>query len=182
MNPIQRYIDLKSKLLTAGYGSEIAWQTNLGLVSDPQTFRDEIVWVILNSGMREQVCRIILKRIWYARDAGEDISTAFNHVGKVKAIKFMFENCKRLFDEYMLATDKIGYLETIPFIGTITKYHAAKSLGLDVVKPDRHLVRIAKLYGFDDCNTLCSEISQSTGDKVSVVDIVLWRSANLGWI
>jgi hypothetical protein len=73
-------------------------------------------------------------------------------------------------------------LERIPFLGKITKYHAAKSLGFDCIKPDRHLVRIAKEHGYIDCNTMCNFISAETGDKVSLVDIVLWRAANLGMI
>lgn len=175
------YLELKTALIEDGYGNEINWQTNLKPVSDPETFRDEIVWVILNSGMKEQICRIIAKRIREAQQKGIDISTVFNHVGKVNAIKFMFANHERLFNQYLSAIDKIAYLETIPFLGTITKYHAAKSLGVNCVKPDRHLVRIAKEAG-ESVDDMCNKLSIQTGDKVSVIDIVLWRSANLGWI
>lgn len=176
------YLLLKNKLIELGYEDEIDWQRNLQPCDDPEEFRDQIVWVILNSGMREQVCRIIAERIRQARKAGKEISTAFNHVGKVNAINFMFENYERLFDEYCVAMDKITYLETIPFLGKITKYHAAKSLGIDCVKPDRHLERIAKNYGYIDSGMLCRNISSQTGDKISVVDIVLWRAANLGMV
>lgn len=176
------YLLIKAQLIIDGYEDEINWQRDLKPCDSSESFRDEIVWVILNSGMREQICRMIAKRIKEARAADKDISTAFNHVGKVNAIKFMFANYKRLFNEYQAATDKITYLQTIPFLGTITKYHAAKSLGFDCIKPDRHLVRIAKEHGFSDCNYMCNVLSEQTGDKVSVIDIVLWRAANLGFI
>ena len=48
---------------------------------------------------------------------------------------------------------------------------------LNVAKPDRHLKRIAQIFGYTDVQELCKEVSQSTGDKMSVVDLVFWRFA-----
>ena len=176
------YFDLKNKLIESGYAEEIDWQTNLQPVTDPVIFRNEAIWVILNSGMKAQVARLIHTRIWRAKNDGRDISEAFNHNGKVSAIKRIMAEYAEMFDQYIDCLDKLEFLESLPFIGKITKYHLAKNLGHDVVKPDRHLVRIAAANGFDDCNILCRKLSEETGDKVSVIDIVLWRSANLGWI
>lgn len=178
----EQYLSLKNNLIQAGYADEIEWQTNLQVVNDPIVFRNEAIWVILNSGMKAQIARLIHTRIWQAINDGRDISTVFGHVGKVAAIKKILIYYVQFFNEYQHSTDKLEYLQTIPFIGGITKYHLAKNLGHDVVKPDRHLVRIANNYGYIDCNELCRRISQDSGDKVSVVDIVLWRSANLGMI
>jgi hypothetical protein len=176
------YFNLKNKLIELGYGEEIDWQTNVGECSNSWDFRDEAIWVILNSGMKEQIARQIWKRIQDARETGRDISEVFGHTGKVGAIKYITANCGKLFSDYVDASDKIAFLKTIPFIGGITCYHLAKNLGHDVVKPDRHLVRIAREHGFENCNVMCDELSRHTGDKVSVIDIVLWRSANLGLI
>ncbi len=176
------YLMYKKVLIDEGYADEIKWQTDLEPVENSTIFRDEAIWVILNSGMREQIARIIHERIWYAYRNGQNISEVFGHKGKVSAIKHILKNYETLFHGYVNTDDKIEYLQTIPFIGTITKYHLAKNLGHDCVKPDRHLVRIAKEYGYDDCNVLCKKISDDTGDKVSVVDIVLWRCANLGYL
>lgn len=181
MNP-SKYFELKTALIESGYAEEIDWQTELMPVDDPIVFRNEAIWVILNSGMKAQVARLIHTRIWRAVNDGKDISTAFGHKGKVAAIKLIMSAYGRMFSEYQQATDKVEYLQTIPFIGGITKWHLAKNLGHDVVKPDRHLVRIAKNYGYRDCVAMCNRIAELTGDKVSVVDIVLWRSANLGWV
>lgn len=178
----ERYLKLKEKLIEFGYEHEIEWQRTLEPCISNEVFKGEAIWVILNSGMREQIARLIQTRIMDALNANKDISTAFGHKGKVSAIKFILSDYKRLFIEFQQSENKLEYLQTIPFIGSITKYHLAKNLGYDFVKPDRHLVRIAKEYGFDDCNDLCKKISEETGDKVSLIDIVLWRSANLGWI
>lgn len=175
------YFYLKNELIEAGYSNEIDWQTTLKPVTDPKVFRNEAIWVILNSGMKEQIARIISNRIRQAIADKKDISTAFGHKGKVAAIKQIIGGYQQMFDDYVAAKDKVEYLQTIPFIGGITKYHLAKNLGHDVVKPDRHLVRIGKMYNMS-CDDLCEKISNETGDKVSLVDIVLWRSANLGMI
>ncbi len=175
------YLQFKLDLIEEGYADEIDWQTNIQPVEDPIVFRNEAIWVILNSGMREQIARMIHGRIWRAVADGVDISEVFGHVGKVAAIKLIMGEYVRMFNGYLAAPHKIEYLQEIPFIGSITKYHLAKNLGHDCVKPDRHLVRIAKKYGMN-CEDMCEKLSNETGDKVSVVDIVIWRSANLGWI
>jgi len=177
----ETYLHLKSQLIEEGYADEIQWQTELEPCMSAIQFRNEAIWVILNSGMREQIARIIKDKIFMAIANGKDISTAFGHKGKVAAIKHILSSYNRLFSEYMQSDDKIEYLQSIPFIGGITKYHLAKNLGHDCIKPDRHLVRIAGKFNMN-CNDMCEQLSKETGDKVSVVDIVLWRSANLGWI
>lgn len=175
------YLALKAQLILDGYEQEINWQRDLQPCTDSEIFRDECIWVILNSGMKEQIARLIWDRIKFAISEDIDISQAFGHKGKVAAIKHVRENHIKLFNGYLNAVHKLEYLQEIPFIGSITKYHLAKNLGHDVIKPDRHLVRIAKQYGVT-CEDMCEQISKETGDKVSVVDIVLWRSANLGMV
>jgi len=176
------YLALKQEIIYLGYQDEIDWQTELQPVTDPIIFRNEAIWVILNSGMKAQIARLIHTRIWQAINDKRNISEVFGHKGKVAAIKKILCEYNSMFDGYLRSINKIEYLKTIPFIGEITCYHLAKNLGHDVVKPDRHLVRIANHYKFPNCNEMCLQLSKQTGDKVSVVDIVLWRSANLGLV
>lgn len=175
------YLALKGQLIIDGYGHEIDWQTNLLPCDNECTFANEAIWVILNSGMKEQIARSIWNSIKSAWANGLPTSFAFKHAGKVNAIDYIKQNGTELFNKYTQSSHKLEYLQTIPFIGPITKYHLAKNLGHDVVKPDRHLVRIAKTYN-TNCEDMCEKLSKETGDKVSVVDIVIWRSANLGWV
>jgi len=172
------YINIKSTLIEKGYANEIDWQTNLKECESNLQFAQEAVWVILNSGMKEQIARKISNKIYAALEQGIDISEVFGHKGKVAAIKYVINNSGKLFEGYVLAKDKISYLKTIPFIGNITCYHLAKNLGHDCVKPDRHLVRIAQQYSTTP-EKLCQNISNEVGDKKSVVDIVIWRACNL---
>ncbi|ALA59352.1 hypothetical protein NITMOv2_2947 [Nitrospira moscoviensis] len=75
--------------------------------------------------------------------------------------------------------EDMRFLQTLPYIGSITAFHLAKNLGLPVVKPDRHLQRIATVAGFSSPQELCQLISDHLGEPVQVVDVVLWRYATL---
>src|SRR5688572_33446424 len=119
MNEIE-FNDIRMKVVEAGYEEEIIWQQQLKECETVADFFMETCWVILNSGMREQICRVIWNRIQEAWDNGIDISNVFNHKGKVAAIKHVKKNKERLFSEYQKAENKIDYLLTIPFIGKIT--------------------------------------------------------------
>lgn len=172
------FLALIVRLVDLGYEKEIQWQREVKPCTNHQDFFCESCWVILNSGMKEQIARIIWDRIKKAFADRVDISTVFKHEGKVKAIKWLDANSIEAFKNYQLAEDKLAYLETIPFIGKITKYHLAKNLGHDVVKPDRHLVRIAEQYNTTP-DELCERLASETGEKKCVVDIVIWRACNL---
>lgn len=172
---------LVSGLIESGYSDEIIWQRELKECDNSIDFFMEACFVILNSGMKAQIAVKIWEKIKYAWSINLDISEVFGHEGKVAAIKYIKKNCVRLFGEYIESTDKIAYLETLPFIGKITKFHLAKNLGHNCIKPDRHLVRIAQMYNTTP-DELCENLSKETGEKKCVIDIILWRSANLGWI
>lgn len=178
----EHYMQLKLDLISEGYGGELEWIENIQPCIDADDFAHEATWVILNSGMREQMARQIWNKIKNAWLSGKPTSSAFGHKGKVAAIDFIHKNRQDILNQYECSPEPLEFLESLPFIGKITKYHLAKNLGIDCVKPDRHLVRLAKEYNFDDCFKMCNKISLETGDKVSMVDMVLWRSANLGWI
>lgn len=169
---------LLNTLIEMGYQEEISWQRNLQPCQNTDNFFQETCWVILNSGMKEQIARKIWERIKQAWADDIDISEVFKHKGKVAALKFVKQNAFDLFTLYLLAEDKITALQTIPYIGKITCFHLAKSLGQDCVKPDRHLVRIANQYNTTP-DALCENLSKLTGEKKCVIDIVIWRACNL---
>ncbi len=64
-------------------------------------------------------------------------------------------------------------------MGEATSFHLAKNIGLNVAKPDRHLVRMSSALGFESVNILCSEISNLIEENISLIDLVLWRYATL---
>jgi thermostable 8-oxoguanine DNA glycosylase len=67
-------------------------------------------------------------------------------------------------------------LTNLPYIGKITCYHLARNIGLlDSVKPDLHLVRAAKYWGYNDCEEMCRDV-QPEGTPLGIVDLILWYS------
>lgn len=173
--------ELNRKVIEAGFEEEINWQQNIHECRDFSEFAWQTVWVIISSGMKNQIARKIEEIVVNAWMNQMPIGSVFNHRGKVDAIYYVLNNQERLYFEYQQTADKLAYLETIPFVGKITKYHLAKNLGLDVVKPDRHLVRIAKQYGKTP-DQLCGDIASQLECKKATVDIIIWRAANLGYI
>ena len=180
-----QYIQLRQKLIDKGYKREIEWCENVQKCKDMYEFFAQYIWVVLNAGMRNQIAEVIADKVYTALANGVDINTVFGHKGKCKAIMKVKENMEDIYAIITAGADNrymiIEYLESLPYIGKITKYHLARNLGYDFCKPDRHLIRIAKLYGMNPFE-LCNKIASNTGDRIGVVDVVLWRSANLGLI
>ncbi len=174
------FMGLKKRLEAEGYADEIKWSENLKWCETPDDFFREYMWVVLSSGMKNQIARLIETRILTAWEKRETTSSAFGHKGKVKAIDEVSNHRVYYFRQWRQAEDKLEYLATLPWVGDITKFHLAKNLGMDIAKPDRHLVRIAKLYGEDSCFQLCRNISSITRLRVATVDLIIWRASNLG--
>lgn len=175
------YLHIRKVIAAEGYASEIEWAQSVLPPTDAETFAGEAIWVICCSGMKEQVARLIQDRVWAALRARRPVFTGFKHKGKAAAIDDIWERRNWWFAEFLKASDKVEFCGTLPWIGTITKWHLAKNLGVDCAKPDRHLERIAAA-----CHTtphdLCARLAAETGDRIATVDLVLWRAANLGVI
>ena len=174
---LYQYLRLRGLLVALGYGAEITWAQSVKPVDDAVTFWAEFAWVVLNSGMKEQIARQIWNRVRPAVENGRSAATVFGHKGKSAAIDYVYANRERLLGEYIIAVDKLAWLQGLPWIGKITCWHLAKNYGLDCAKPDRHLVRIA---GEEGPHALCARLAKASGDRVATVDLVIWRAANLG--
>lgn len=175
------YFDLKQEIISRGYADDVTWSENVEECQSADEFAREHAFVVCNSGMKAQIAVQIFRRVVSALENGRPVIEAFKNKGKVKAIEYVYKNRARLFAEYQEATDKVSFLETLPFIGGITKYHLAKNFGVDCCKPDRHLVRIAEKHNTTP-DALCRQLSDETGNSVNTVDTVIWRAANLGLI
>lgn len=178
---VKTFFELREAIVRLGYGAEIVWQESVKEPDSSDEFMWQYIWVVISSGMKNQIARKIEQRIAEAYNNHQPIEGAFKHKGKVKAIEFMVKNHEQVFDQYLESKDRLSFLQTLPYIGEITKYHLAKNLGEDVVKPDRHLVRIAQNYGTTPLE-LCQELARKIGYRIGTIDLILWRAANLGFI
>lgn len=173
------YQALRADIISCGYGHEVEWAQSVQPVSDALTFWGEFSWVVLNSGMRNQVAQGIWKRVRPAVLAGQSAATVFGHKGKAAAIDHVYQNREVLLQQYLSAADKLAFIQDLPWIGPITCKHLAKNYGFDCAKADRHLVRVAGQEGVD---TMCRRLADASGDRVATVDLVIWRAANLGLV
>jgi hypothetical protein len=176
------YQRIRARLLADGYGEEIEWQAKAQAPEDADHFAQEAIYVICNSGMRQQTARKIYERVMMAVIIGRPASSAFGHKAKCRAIELIWANREWWFRRYIAAPTEavaLGILSEFPHIGPISKYHLAKNFGLQVCKPDRHLVRLASA---ENCTPedLCRRLAQESGNRVPVVDLILWRACNLG--
>lgn len=175
------YLKIKQQVIDAGYANEIEWSENLQPCNNAADFMIEYIYVICNSGMKQQIARQIFDKVMVTLRSSTSVSEVFKHEGKVKAIQYAWIHQTRLFKEYQEAHNKLIYLETLPWVGPITKWHLAKNLGLDVAKPDRHLQRLADRKGLS-AQEFCKRLATVTGDRIATVDYVIWRACNLGII
>lgn len=149
----------------------------------------EYAWVVFNSGMSNAVieakwqglCEAFhwfnLKLILDEQDAvRSDALKLFGHYKKVDAV---IEMAKKLWNEGLhfkasVRQDPLTTLKALSYIGDITKYHLARNLGFDYVKPDRHLMRLADRYGMTPFE-LCGLLHKETNMRLGTIDLILWR-------
>jgi hypothetical protein len=183
---VEDYLALRERLATDGYAHEYEWCQGVQRPSSAPDLFSEYGWVVVNSGMRNQVALVIWRRITEALRDGRAVRSAFGHPGKAAALQLAWDQQDERFAAFRALGDcdpsvLVEWCQTLPWIGPITKWHLAKNLGVDCVKPDRHLVRLAAA-GSETVDGLCGRVAATTGDRVATVDLVLWRAANLGWI
>jgi len=172
---------------------EVVWQreANFTEFTESELLREH-AWVALCSGFRESAVRRVFDHVslcycdWESAEAivsvGEICCTTaalrFANRGKLLGILSTAKYIKNIgFDEFKqsVLVDPINRLQVLPFIGPVTSWHLAKNLGLDVAKPDRHLVRVSERLGFRSADDLCRELAATTGEKAKVVDLIVWR-------
>lgn len=147
----------------------------------PEEFAEELIYIICNAGMKNAVARKINKECKAALHRGDPVFSVFHHPTKARAIERIWNDRVDLHTAYLNKSsdsERLSFLELLPWIGPATKYHAAKSFGLQIAKPDRHLERLAKLEGANP-QDLCERIAKKYGLGVAQVDTILWRACSL---
>jgi len=177
----------------AGLSAEVAWQREADFTkfTERELLREH-AWVALCSGFRESVVRRVFDHVslcfcdWESAEAivsAGDVCylTAASRFANLAKLEGIFSTAKHINDvgfskfKQSVLADPINRLQTLPFIGPITSWHLAKNLGLDVAKPDRHLVRVSELLGFRSADHFCRELAAVTGEQAKVVDLIVWR-------
>ena len=191
---VRHYLHAKRAVIEAGFAQEIIWQRDAELQDvTAATFVEQATWVVLSAGMAEHVVSQRFSAIRsalhhfdldaIARDdeCRQRLLDLFNHPLKVDAIlaiaDFAHASGNDRIRDLVSSADEDA-LRALPFIGPVTVLHLLKNLGVPVVKPDRHLIRLAHRLNADVV-TMCAEITDYFGEPPGVVDIVLWRWSTL---
>jgi len=119
--------------------------------SDATDFALRVAYVILNSGMKWSVAQTIWKRLQFSLVEHECVRDTFGHPGKREAIDRIMRERHEEFEEFRGAWAEgpeavIAFCASLDFIGSVTKFHLAKNLGVDCAKPDVWLERVGFLY------------------------------------
>lgn len=179
IDPVKFYLNARLKVIQEGFQSEIDIVEKRRFENiDAEYFLNEFIFIVLSAGKSNKAVITTTKKI---RENNFDL-LVIGHSKKIMAIIEGVNNHEQWFEELKSKKtdeEKIEYLESRPFIGKATKYHLARNLGLDYAKPDVHLKRLTKKFNFETANDLCKFISEKTGDRIGVVDVVLWRYSTL---
>ena len=162
-------------VIAAGYAPQIALFEAIVAPVDAEAFVAEIIYVIINGGMNNRVARPIFERCMVALKASGSCVAVYGHPGKRAAIDEIWQSREQLFVDFSKTDDLLGFCEALPFVGKITKYHAARNLGGDYAKPDVHLNRLADREG-TTAQTLCERLARRSGYRAGTVDMILWRA------
>lgn len=194
---IVAYSECKSRVVDAGFDCEIDWQASKSIKDLSESdFLREYAWVVLSCGLSEKCVRKCFDKISAAFSYWESASViagnreacksralkVFRHELKISAIiEVACKIVSTTFPAIRLEIEKKGVsaLEHWPFIGPATSRHLGKNIGLNVAKPDRHLIRIADCLGYDSVDRMCKEISEISGESIAVIDLVFWRYATI---
>ncbi len=172
-------------------------------VLSPNEFAEEVIYVILASGFRQKIAKQkffqIMEFIYSGNDVvPEKLLPIFGNVNKINAICKVWKNKEEYSKQFYNCCDvksKMQYLETLPHIGNITKNHIARNLGINDVKYDVWIQRLGiAIFGEDGlkegfplnekvkaaCDKLFSFIEKETSLPRGYIDVVLWKSCQIG--
>jgi len=180
------YYTAYDKVQKQGFSDEIEWCRNRSF--DKITKREFIVEyvfaVLASSGLREQIVRKNFDNFVDTYRNGENAFDTVKNKRQKDAIMTVFLKRDKIFETLQSRkTDfgKIEYLDSLPQMGPKTKYHLARNIGIDCVKPDRHLLKLATMFEYADPDDMCRDIQRNLRppERLGVIDVVLWRYCNL---
>ena len=169
----------------------------------PTDFAFEVFYVILASGFKQKIAKEKFIQIQnFIMNGGnicpENLLKIFGNKNKINAICKIWNNkeeYRKNFYSKKSIDEKLAYLQTLPHIGAITKNHIARNLGINKVKYDIWIQRLGiALYGNEQmhptsplnnnvknaCDKMFNEIAISTNLSIGYIDVVLWKSCQIG--
>lgn len=194
-----KYFEKARKFTFDNYSDEVVRisSTNFKEV-ESRTFFHEYMWTVHTTGFSAKAVGKFFPRLVEAYNSIELLAyeseeetldrvlKVCNNRQKAIAVKKMATLIRdkvdlmgwQTFRDTELCTPEL--LTKLPYIGKITCFHLARNIGLlDSVKPDLHLIRMARFWGFQDCIEMCKSIQSENPDlPLGIIDLVLWYGAS----
>lgn len=163
-------------------------KTEIDTVTKEFFFR-EYIWSVHTSGFSAKAVSKFFSKLEAAygnpdelaseryEDAVERVSKVCRNPAKIRsvmrtaALMTDWENFKK---KYLSSIDAI---EKLPYIGPTTKYHVGRNIGFkDSVKPDLHLERLRKFWGFESSEMMCKHMKEKSASELplGIVDLCVW--------
>lgn len=163
----------------------------------PDLFFTEYIWVVHATGFSAKAVSRFIHRLLEAYGSYIELSSLkieevnpkvlpiVNNKEKAKAVWTMSNQLFAGINEngwegyksrFLYPVDKLSKL---PYIGNITKFHLGRNIGiLDCVKPDLHLVRMAKYWGFSDAVSMIVSMNEGHDYPLGIADMIAWYYAS----
>jgi len=171
-------------VISHGYDREIEWCKNRTfdqITSDE--FRAQYRFAVFSSsGLSNKVVQKIEAAFDAANEAGLNAFETIPNRRMRAAIMWMYPHYHEVFrDLKLLKTDaeKIQFLQGLMQIGPKESRHLARNLGINCVKPDRHMERMAEHWGYQNPDAMCFAVQGYEQERLGVIDVILWRYGNL---
>ena len=93
-------------------------------------FARAVISAICRASVTPSVGQHTYERCLRALSSGTTVRVGFRHAGKADAIDLIWRERERLYREYRTSADKLTFLRTLPWIGSVTARALARDLGL----------------------------------------------------
>ncbi len=179
------YLKAQECIIDAGYQWEIDNCKLFHIESmDADTFALQYTFAVMSStGLNNKVVQKMYDKFIEAVRCGNrrPFDTIPNRRMRDAIVRGWFDPAGTLKKIQMMKTDeeRIAYIGTLRQMGPKSSLHFARNIGIDCVKPDRHMIRLAQKFGYATPLEMCKDIQSETNERLGVIDVILWRYCNL---
>jgi hypothetical protein len=194
---IKNYFSQAREFVQRFYPDEIEYFSSIKFDDiTPEFYFREYVWVVHATGFSAHAVGSFINRLTEAYGNWKQLAVC-DESTMLKRVCAVVNNPKKILSVYKMAKlmldrvntsnwneYKYNYLSTpellqkLPYIGKVTCFHLARNIGLlEYVKPDLHLVRLAKHWGFKNCDDMCKFV-QPKDMPLGIVDLIFWYAAS----
>ncbi|GIQ80479.1 hypothetical protein KIPB_001283 [Kipferlia bialata] len=151
------------------------------LVESFDDFFTEYTYVVVASGFKGATAARFTPLLVACKGDEEALLGVFKNKRKTHAMASVYsmrDKWDSMREEYLAGG--VDSLEALPYIGSTTKYHLARNIGLlQCAKPDLHLLRFCSAHGWGDGPDAVRRMVQAFADhsgidEIGYADFVLW--------